>query len=604
MVRALSVAADLGMFPIVAAAMRRFIPLLVLFLLALSGAGHAAPKVLLVGIDGVQYQRARELNLPVLFSLHTTRAYTGGVTGLSSQADTLSGPGWTTVLTGVWADKHGVTSNTSGAANREFPSLFRRLRQARPEAYIASLASWAPINERFLAHDVAGNDLNLAGRSDAETLAAAVDVLRHAPVDLLFVHLSAPDNVGHSQCFGAAYDRALVQADRALGTLLAEVRARAPQGEDWLVLVTTDHGREPPRGCHHSAQTRQEKEIFIASNQPMNAEFGQHLPAPDPQLDGLYGHASQASIAPTVLRHLGLAPGADALFDGIPLVGPLGVRKLMGDPAGAGILRWAGAGDRPVSIARGGVPVAQVRLGANGWVDPAPLPGINDYTLTLDDTAVSLRSVNRQLRVAVDWTPATAYFFYDTAEYARYDLQHDRTAEGTPTAVNDHNWPGLRHWAPQLRGGFSKDPQVAYFFLDDGTYLRYDKQADRVSPGYPRPVDDHTWPGLGPYARQIRTAVRWTGTKAFIFLDDGRYLRFDLDRDRVDPGYPQPVTEASWPGLSAHAGEIETVFRWDDQRAYFFLSGDRYLRYDIANDRVDGGPRPVTASTWPGLLRP
>lgn len=588
--------------------MNRFIPSLLGSLLGallgIAGPAQAAPRVLLVGIDGAQYQRMQELSLPSFASLQTTRAYTGGITGASSEAATLSGPGWTSILTGVWADKHGVTSNSSGRADAKFPSLFRRVREARPQAYIASLSSWAPINTQFLPHEVTGNDYVVSGRSDADTVSLAVDVIRTKPSDLLFVHLSDPDNVGHSHCFGAAYDRALQEADRRLGTLLNEVHARARNGDDWLVLVTTDHGRSPPRGCHHSDQTRQEKEIFIASNRPMNAEFHSPLAAPDQGFNGLYDHAAQTSIAPTVLRHLGIELRPEWSLDGIPLVGSLGVRKLMGDHAQPGLLRWNGAGDAPVSIWRNGSRIAQVPLGQKTWTDPAPPAGTNDYTLVVDGTPASVRrqAGRGRVRVALDWDATTSYLFYDSPEYVRYDQAKDRA--GAPTKVDERTWPGLSKWLPKVRAGFSRDRKVAFFFLDDGTYLRYDKVADRVGDGYPLRITDSTWPGLAPYASRIRTALRWKGSKVFLFLDNDHYLRYDVDADRVDPGYPMQVDEHTWPGLRAHVADIETAMKWNDSRAFMFLKGNRYLRYDITNDRVDAGPRPVNDDSWPGVLRP
>jgi hypothetical protein len=82
----------------------------------------------------------------------------------------------------------------------------------------------------------------------------------------------------------------------------------------------------------------------------------------------------------------------------------------------------------------------------------------------------------------------------------------------------------------------------AQFFLSNGTYLRYDLRADRTDAGYPKPIDDQTWPGVGPYARLIIGACNWANGKAYFFLSNGQYLRYDIQQDKVDPAIPSRLT--------------------------------------------------------------
>ena len=90
------------------------------------------------------------------------------------------------------------------------------------------------------------------------------------------------------------------------------------------------------------------------------------------------------------------------------------------------------------------------------------------------------------------------------------------------------------------------------FFLNDGTYIRYDTRADAVDAGYPKPITQSTWPGLAPYASHIAGAINWGGGKAYFFLDDGRYLRYDIAADGVDAAYPKPINDRTWPGLHGY----------------------------------------------------
>lgn len=576
-------------------------------LMATAISATAAPKTLLIGIDGVQYEKLRALNPPQFNRLQSAKAYTGGVDGAFSQQGTVSGPGWATILTGVWANKHQVASNDSGLADARFPSLFKRIRQAQPNAYIASITNWSPINQRYFVEDVADNNLTLSGLSDENVTSRVVEVLNTTPADFTFLQLSDPDNVGHAKCFGSEYDQALRNADRRLGRLLDAVakRERERPDEDWLVLVSTDHGRTPPRGCGHGGQTEEEKTIFIATNKPLNAEFSQHAVPPEhPNFNGLYGYAAQASIAPTVLPHMGIESQPGDLLDGIPLTGALGVRKLMPAGGGSSSLRWHSTDAGTVSIRRNGASVANVPARQQEWRDPAAVDGVVDYTLVLNNTPVSLRRApGREIQAALDWNTNRSFIFLTTGEYARYNQTQDRVDSGYPVRTSQHNWPGLAQYADRIVAGFSKDASVAYVFLDDGRYIRYNKTQDRADDGYPMAVNDNSWPGLGAYARQIRTALRWRDDRAFIFLKDGRYIRYNLTEDRADDGYPRRVNDYNWPGLEAYAHDIVSAMKWDDSRAYIFLTGRRYIQYNLTEDRVDDGyPRTVDDYNWPGLL--
>ena len=41
----------------------------------------------------------------------------------------------------------------------------------------------------------------------------------------------------------------------------------------------------------------------------------------------------------------------------------------------------------------------------------------------------------------------------------------------------------------------------------------------------------------------------WSSSKAY-FFKEGAYIRFDLDDDAADDGYPGPVNDSTWPGLA------------------------------------------------------
>ncbi|WP_249384022.1 alkaline phosphatase family protein [Chitinivorax sp. B] len=563
---------------------------------------QAGSKALLVGIDGVQYQKLLAVS-PVNFArLYHVPSYTGGVTGSSLQQATVSGPGWSTILTGVWASKHHVYSNDPVLANPDFPSLFKRIRDARPQAHIASITNWGSINQHYFRNDVTGNNVTLSGLSDQAAADKVIEIINTTAADFTFVHLDAPDHAGHGTCFGPVYDQALRDSDRRLGQILDAVAMRQAQGEDWLVMVTTDHGRDAA-GCGHGAQTQHEKTAFIASNKPLNREFNEVVPnLENRDFDGIYGRPAQTSIAPTILRHLGIPLLAEWLLDGVPMLGETGVRKLMPARHPDVDLRWYAADEGTVTMLRNGLFAGVAPAGQMSWKDPIPVQGEVDYSAILNGNVTSIRLSRREVQATLDWDVGRSYYFLKGGVYVRYNQILDRAESGYPKAVNDSTWPGLAAYADSIVAGFSKDTIIAYLFLNDGRYIRYNKTLDRVETGYPKSINDQTWPGIGAYATQIRAALRWRGNRVYFFLNDGRYIRYDLAKDAADDGYPAFVNDSNWPGLGRYARDITAAVKWDDSRGYFFLTGRRYIRYNIPSDKVEAGyPRMVDNQTWPGL---
>ncbi|MEO8601918.1 MAG: hemopexin repeat-containing protein [bacterium] len=135
----------------------------------------------------------------------------------------------------------------------------------------------------------------------------------------------------------------------------------------------------------------------------------------------------------------------------------------------------------------------------------------------------------------------------------------------------------------------------AYFFKA-AQYERYDPKADKVDPGYPKAIAGH-WPGFpASFASGVSAAVVWGNGKIYFFKGD-KYIRYDIAADKVDAGYPKPIA-GNWPGLFADS--IDAAVVWPTGKAYFF-KGSQYVRYDVAKDKADPGyPRPIKGN-WHGF---
>ncbi|MBY0261086.1 MAG: alkaline phosphatase family protein, partial [Phycisphaerales bacterium] len=74
-----------------------------------SGSQAAVRKVLIIGIDGLRPDALAAADAPSIDALIADGAYSA-----AAQAEdiTISGPGWSSMLTGVHRDKHGVTGNS------------------------------------------------------------------------------------------------------------------------------------------------------------------------------------------------------------------------------------------------------------------------------------------------------------------------------------------------------------------------------------------------------------------------------------------------------------------------------------------------------------
>jgi len=202
-------------------------------------------------------------------------------------------------------------------------------------------------------------------------------------------------------------------------------------------------------------------------------------------------------------------------------------------------------------------------------------------------------------RFRATWGNGKVYFL-GGAQYLRYDLAEDRFDEGYPRPLDAQNWPNWpRSWTSRVRAGVNWDNGKAYFFRGD-QYLRYDMWGDRVDEGYPKPISGN-WPGFPEtWFSGVDAAVNWGNGKIYLFKG-GEYLRYDVGEDKVDKGYPRPLNAQSWPNWPASwNSRIDAAAHWGSGIVYFFR-GPEYLRYDMAADRVlDGYPKPIVGN-WPGF---
>ncbi|MFI2758181.1 alkaline phosphatase family protein [Streptomyces echinatus] len=279
-----------------------------------TGAARAAartPKVLVIGLDGALLSRIKDADAPNLDALTAA-----GLTAPSSiyanpLAPTLSGPGWSTIITGVWPDKHNVKDNNfTGARFTQYPDFLTRAETARPALSTYAVASWNPITDTVFSAKVDTRVSTPGAEYDTGTTSRAVARLRDGDPDAVFVHLDNIDHAGHS--YGAAspqYLDAIHGADAQVGQIVAAVKARpAYSAEDWLIMVTADHGHTDTGG--HGGSTLQERQTFLIATGPTLAPGSVRYDVKMPD------------VAASALAHLGIAIDPAWDLDGRPVQQP------------------------------------------------------------------------------------------------------------------------------------------------------------------------------------------------------------------------------------------------------------------------------------------
>lgn len=306
---------------------------------AAPGASSDSPrKALFVIVDGIPadvIERAATPHLDAIAAaagapgLGYTRATVGGELGGASETPTVSAPGYMSLLTGTWAWKHNVRGNSNQSPNYSYWNLFRIVETVEPARRTALFSTWldnrtvlvgegrADAGDFRLDHVADGferDTLRFPHDKDSRYILAidehvttqAARVIADSGPDLSWVYLQHTDDVGHSQGDGAAFDAAVQHADSLIGVLWRAVRQREARGEQWMMVVTTDHGRDPISGRSHGRQTARERTTWIVTNHHALApRFTRETPA-------------IVDIAPSLLQHLGIAvPAAVAAhFDG------------------------------------------------------------------------------------------------------------------------------------------------------------------------------------------------------------------------------------------------------------------------------------------------
>ena len=247
--------------------------------------GKTVKKAIFLGYDGFRtdgLENIRDMENSAIMKVRAQgglyQTFSGGIAGVNEQA-TSTAPSWMAMLTGGWADYNGINDNNQ-MKNDAKTFLTKVAETGRSASFTTSWREHTKLSYRpdiiysietglsveYTHHpDDAGTYyqvLKYVAKPEGKQKTAAEDP------DVIFFTFQHTDHAGHDTGFGnqnEEYIAACKEADSWGYEILKTIEARSTYAqEDWLIIVSTDHGGTE---TGHGGQTPFERMTWLACNQ-------------------------------------------------------------------------------------------------------------------------------------------------------------------------------------------------------------------------------------------------------------------------------------------------------------------------------------------------
>lgn len=230
-------------------------------------ANYTYKHVFLLGVDGAGsfFKMADTPNMDRIFKDGAT-SY-----DVMTAIPTISAECWGSMLIGSSAQAHGLTNSVVGAKHYDedshIPSVFKRVRNAMPDAVLASFCNWYPINNGIIEQSLG---VTFDSGNDEEVCDKICAYLDDNTPTLLFAQFDSVDGAGHGNGYGTeAHLNQISLVDGLLGKVYDKL---ADKGilDDTLFMVIADHGGTP-FGSHGGTSDAEKIVFFGATGKTVKA---------------------------------------------------------------------------------------------------------------------------------------------------------------------------------------------------------------------------------------------------------------------------------------------------------------------------------------------
>ena len=246
--------------------------------------GTTIKKAIIIGYDGCRADVLTEMvdgnsGIKSLIDdgASLNLSYCGGVNYPAKNVqDTSTASGWCSILTGEWANVHGVTKNyvTKSMDTKTLLTSLVENNKANSSSFITKWAGhFTKKNATYLDEKkyAENNNLNVnyvLGENDENLLnITTTELQKDNCSDFLFVIYEPTDITGHSKGFShnnPKYKEAFKTADEYGYKTIEVIKSRPTfESEDWLIIITSDHGGVK---VGHGKASIQERMTFLITN--------------------------------------------------------------------------------------------------------------------------------------------------------------------------------------------------------------------------------------------------------------------------------------------------------------------------------------------------